>query len=150
MTALRIEVVPANPDAARHTPEDGFIVDQIDAWVVQPNGRQDRIPFRYFISDSEENLEAAVERAAKAGPKSKPDPETGGFAANPNLFRPRWMIGVPASPLRLSRGSRLKVHLTQTENITDKPALVRRARLAASADSSWSALIQDSRLRRQP
>ena len=144
MTALRIEVVPANPDVARYTPEDGFVVDQIDAWVVQPNGRRDRIPFRYFISDSEENLEAAVERAAKSGQKSKPDPETGGFAANPNLFHPRWTIAVPASPLRLSRGSRLKVHLTQTENVSDKPALVRRARLAVSTDSSWSALTPDS------
>jgi hypothetical protein len=144
LTALRIEVVPASPEAARHTPEDGFIVDQIDAWVVQPNGHQDKIPFRYFISDSEENLEAAVGRAAQFEQKSKADPETGGFAANPNLFHARWTIGVPASPLRLTQGSRLKVHLIQTENVSDKPALVRRARLEASADSHWSALTQDS------
>jgi hypothetical protein len=143
MTALRIEVLPANPDAARHTPEDGFIVDQIDAWVVRPNGHQDKIPFRYFISDSEDNLEAAVGRAAKLGQKSKADSETGGFAANPNLFRTRWTIGVTAAPLRLSRGSRLRVHLTQTANVSDKPALVRRARLSGSADSRWSALIED-------
>jgi Protein of unknown function (DUF1553)/Protein of unknown function (DUF1549)/Planctomycete cytochrome C len=143
MTALRIEILPGNPDVARHTPEVGFIVDQVDAWIVQPNGHQDKIPFRYFISDSEENLEAAVGRAAKLGPKFKADPETGGFAANPNLFLPRWTVGIPASPLRLSRGSRLRVHLTQTENVSDKPALVRRARLAASADSHWSALTRD-------
>jgi hypothetical protein len=143
MTALRIEVLPANPDAARHTPEVGFIVDQIDAWVVRPNGHQDKIPFRYFISDSEDNLEAAVGRAAKLGQKSKADSETGGFAANPNLFRTRWTIGVTAAPLRLSRGSRLRVHLTQTANVSDKPALVRRARLSGSADSRWSALIED-------
>ncbi len=144
LTALRIDVVPANPDTARHTPELGFIVDQIDAWAVQPNGHQDKIPFRYFISDSEENLEAAVDRAAKSGVKSKPDPETGGFGANPNLFYNRWTVAVPAAPLRLSPGSRLKVHLTQTENVSDKPALVRRARITASADSSWSALTPDS------
>jgi hypothetical protein len=144
MTALRLEVLTANPDLARHTPEDGFIVDQIDAWIVQPNGHQDKISFRYFISDSEENLQAAVERAVKSGSKSKPGPETGGFAANPNLFRARWTIGVPASPLRLSPGSRLKVHLTQTDNVSDKPALVRRARMGASGDSSWSALTPDS------
>ena len=143
MTALRIEVLPANPDAARHTPELGFMVDQIEAWVVGPNGHQDKILFRYFISDSEDNLEAAVGRAAKLGQKSKPDSETGGFAANPNLFRTRWTIGVTAVPLRLSRGSRLRVHLTQTGNVSDKPALVRRARLSGSADSRWSALIED-------
>lgn len=142
ITALRIEVLPANPETARHTPEVGFIVNQIDAWIVQPNGRQDKIAFRYFIFDSEENLQAAVGRAAKLGQKST-DPETGGFAANPNLFLPRWTIAVPASPVQLPRGSCLKVHLTQTENVSDKPALVRRARLAASADSSWSALLHD-------
>jgi hypothetical protein len=144
MTALRIEVSPVTGSAARHNPEDGFIVDQLDAWVVQPSGRSDKVSFRYFVQDSEENLEAAVARqAGKLVPQSKADPGTGGFAANPNLFRTRWLIGVPASPLRLVRGSRLKVHLTQTENITDKPALVRRARIAASADARWSALIQD-------
>jgi hypothetical protein len=141
ITALRIEVLPANPEVARHTPEDGFIVDQVEAWVVHPNGRQDRIPFRYFISDSEDNLEAAVGRAAEFG-KSKADRETGGFAANPNLFSPRWTIGVPAAPLRPPPGSRLKICLTQTESVTDKPALVKRARLSASNDSRWSGLTQ--------
>ena len=144
ITALRIEVSPANGEVARHTPEDGFIVDQLDAWVIQPSGRQEKIRFRYFVSDSEDNLEAAVKRRAdKAGHGSAADPGTGGFAANPNLFRRRWVVGVTASPLQLARGSRLKVHLTQTENITDKPALVKRARIAASADSFWSAPAQD-------
>jgi hypothetical protein len=144
MTALRIEVSPANGEVARHTPEDGFIVDQLDAWVIQPSGRQEKIRFRYFVSDSEDNLEAAVKRrASKAGHESAADPGTGGFAANPNLFRRRWVVGVTASPLQLAPGSRLKVHLTQTENITDKPALVKRARIAASADSFWSAPAQD-------
>ena len=143
MTALRIEVLPADLEAARHTPEPGFIVNQIDAWIINTRGHQDKISFRNFISDSEDNLEAAVGRAAKLGQKSTADSETGGFAANPNLFRPRWTIGIPASPLRLSRGSHLKVHLTQTENVSDKPALVRRARMAASSDSCWSALMQN-------
>ena len=142
ITALRIEVSPANAEVARHTPEDGFIVDQTDAWVIQPNGHRDKIPFRYFISDSEENLQAAVARQAKLEHESKSELGVGGFAANPNLFRARWIVGVPASPLRLSRGSRLKVNLTQTQNVTDKPALVKRARLAASADPNWSVLVQ--------
>ena len=144
ITALRIEVPPVTGSAARHTPELGFIVQQTDAWVLQPNGRQDKIRFRYFVSDSEENLEAAVTRqASKSERESKADPGTGAFSANPNLFRTRWLVGVPAAPLRLAQGSRLKVHLAQTDNVSDKPALVQRARLAASSDSFWSDLIQD-------
>ena len=145
ISALRIEVSPATGAAARHNPEDGFIVDQTEAWVIQPNGRQDKIAFRYFVSDSEDNLQQAV--ALQLG-KSRQDLATyggmGGFAANPNLFRTRWMIGVAAAPVQLPPGSRIKVNLTQTQNVTDKPALVKRARLAASADSCWTELIQDN------
>ena len=54
--ALRIEVLPVTGEAARHTPEDGFIVDQIDAWIIQPMAARRRSQFRSFISDSEENL----------------------------------------------------------------------------------------------
>jgi Protein of unknown function (DUF1549)/Protein of unknown function (DUF1553)/Planctomycete cytochrome C len=144
ITALRVEVLPVTGSAARHNPEDGFIVEQMDAWVIQPSGRQDKITFNYFVQDSEENLEAAVARqAGKLLPESKAEAGTGGFAANPNLFQTRWLVAVPSSPLRLMRGSRLKLNLTQTQNITDKPALIRRARIIASADSCWSALIQD-------
>jgi len=143
MTALRVEVLPIGGAAVRHTPEDGFIVDQLDAWVIQPNGHQEKIAFRYFISDSEDNLEAAVARAVDSKQQFKTNPGTGGFAANPNLFRPRWEIAVPASPVRLPRGSRLKVNLTQTQTITSKPALLKRARILASADSRWSALVRD-------
>ena len=32
MTAIRIEVPPLDAEKARHTPENGFIVDQIEAW----------------------------------------------------------------------------------------------------------------------
>src|SRR5215471_139579 len=35
ITALRVEVDPANSEVARHTPELGFIVDRIDAWIVE-------------------------------------------------------------------------------------------------------------------
>ena len=151
MTALRIEVSPANGEVARHTPEDGFIVEQLDAWVIQPNGRQDKIRFRYFVSDSEDNLEAAVaRRAGKAGHGIHGEIRERAASRQIQICSERrWVVGVPASPLQLARGSRLKVHLTQTENITDKPALVRRARIAASADSCWSALIQDHDFERQ-
>ncbi len=143
LSAVRIEVLPLNPEVAQHSPEDGFIVDQIDGWIIRPDGHQEKIAFRYFISDSEENLEAAVGRTVSFGPNASGDRRKGAFAANPNLFRARWIIGVPASPLQMSPGSRLKVVLTQAENITDKPAHVKRARIAATADSSWSSLAND-------
>src|SRR4029077_1700492 len=144
ITALRIEVVPTTGEAARHNPEDGFIVDQVEAWVVQPNGHQDKIRFRYFVPDSEDDLKSAIARAIRFGPMGE---LAGGFAANPNLFRAHWMIGLPNNPLKLTPGSRIKMRLTQTQNVNDKPAHVRRARLSASSDSRWSTLIRDQEYR---
>jgi hypothetical protein len=144
LTALRIEVLPLKGEAARHSPEDGFIVDKIEAWEIRPDGHQQKIAFRSFVSDSEENLQAAVERGTKPADDAKDRAEIWGFAANPNLFQARWTIGIPASPLRLPAGSRIKIQLTQTQNASDKPAIIKRARLTATDDPRWSSLPQDS------
>jgi mono/diheme cytochrome c family protein len=143
LTALRIEVPTANSEKARHTPEDGFMVDRVDAWVVQPDGRQEKIVFNYFVPDSEADLEAALERAVKHKQQFSADPGSHGFAANPNLLRTHWTIGIPATPLKLAPRSRIKLGLTQTQTINDKPSLVRHLRLAGSSDRRWQALARN-------
>jgi hypothetical protein len=49
VTALRIEVPPMNPVKARHTPEDGFIVDRVDAWIIPSMGREQKIRSAIFL-----------------------------------------------------------------------------------------------------
>ena len=46
LTAIRIEVPPLNPETARHTPENGFIVDKVEGWVIAPSGQKNtnRVP----------------------------------------------------------------------------------------------------------
>ncbi|HEY1270770.1 MAG TPA: PSD1 and planctomycete cytochrome C domain-containing protein [Terriglobales bacterium] len=143
LTALRIEVQPANYESARHTPEDGFIVDRTEAWVVRPDGGQTKIAFRCFLPDSEADLRDALARAVELKERFSPDAGARGFAANPSLFRTHWTIGIPTVPLRLAPGSRIKVQLTQTQTVSDKPALVRRAYLSASGNSRWTVLARD-------
>lgn len=144
ITALRVEVVPVSGEVARHNPELGFVVNQIDAWAIQPSGREEKIRFHYFVPDSQNDLQSAVARAVK---RNAYVDLTGGFAEDPNLFHARWTIGVPESPLHLTRGSRIKLQLTQVELVNDKPGLVRKARLAASSDSCWSGLATDKEYR---
>ena len=60
LTAIRIEVPPLNPELARHTPENGFIVDKVQGWVIAPSGQKSPLAFRYFVQDSERNLQAAL------------------------------------------------------------------------------------------
>ena len=144
ITALRLEVLPGSGEVARHDPELGFIVDQIEAWVIPPTGRPAKIRFHYFIPDSEGDLQGAAARAVK----HHASVDAGGsFSENPNLFHARWTIGIPQAPLHLVAGSRIKLHLTQTELVNDKPGLVRRARMAFSSDALWTSLLADKQYR---
>ena len=147
MTALRIAVAPANSETARHTPEAGFIIDRIDAWIVRPDGQETKIAFRYFVPDFEANLETAIAAAMQSKRELTSDPGANGFQSNPSLFRSRWAVGVPVARLELVPGSRLKLHLTQTQTVNDKPGLVRRARLSVSDDASWHQLVDDPNFR---
>jgi hypothetical protein len=139
VTAIRIQVPPIDAATARHTPENGFLVDKVEAWIIAPNGDKTLIPFAYFAQDSEANLEAAL--AIKVDPKKFPEDAAlppSAFAALPKLFETRWIIGVPTTPLQLPAGSRIQVALKQTKTIDDKPALVERVRLAVSSDPAWT------------
>lgn len=144
VSAIRIEVPPLDPEKARHTPEDGFIVDRVEASLIQPGGKQSRVPFHYFVQDSETNLAAAVSVGSDPKEQAKDvDPLPSEFAALPKLFHTRWIVGVPSRPLALPRGGRIEVDLKQTQGIDSKPALIRRVRLSVSGDRSWTALAQD-------
>jgi hypothetical protein len=68
LTALRISVPPINSDTAIHTPENGFVVDKIDAWVISPSGQKNPIQFAYYSQDSEGNLLHAEHEAEKPAP----------------------------------------------------------------------------------
>ena len=143
ITAIRIEVAPINAEKARHTPEDGFVVDRVQATLLKPDGQRERIAFRCFLQDSEENLEAAVYSRAEAKKDSKKEEGADGFSSNPKLFRTRWIVGIPAEPLRVTPKTRIEVSLKQTREIDYKPAPIQRVRLALSGEPGWTSLAQD-------
>jgi hypothetical protein len=144
VTALRIEVYPTNSEIARHTPDLGFIVDRLDAWVIGSGGQQKKIAFHSLIPDSESGLDSAVNVAIESKREITDDPGANGFQVVPNLFHPRWVLIVLAQPLKLSRGSQIKLRLTQTQEIDDKPALVRHVHLSVSGDEAWHSLANDT------
>lgn len=144
LTALRVEVFPNNPEASRHTPEFGFIVNKLEAWVVGRDGQGKKIAFRDFVSDSEPNLSDAIERAEKATPGHEAEAATGAFSSDPSLFQNRWIVAVPAEPVQLDSGSHIRLDLTQIDTISSKPSLVKRARVYASEDRRWTDLGSDA------
>ncbi len=139
VTALCIEAPTENSSTARHSPENGFLVDRIDVWVVAPGGHEEKVVFRYLLPDSAPNLQRAVE-PPDVFRESNDIPLGGhsGFAANSKLFQTRWIIAVPQSPLQLPPGSRLKVQLLNNQDIDARPASPKRVRLYMSADDRWA------------
>jgi uncharacterized protein DUF1553/uncharacterized protein DUF1549/cytochrome c len=142
ITAIRVEVVPLDATKSLHTPEDGFVVDWMKGWILYGDGRKGRVPFRAFLQDSEENLETAV--AAIATAKHPHSDLADGFAANPKLFAPRWIVGILAQPLKLPAGASIQVDLMQTREIDYKPVQIKRLRLDVSSDSRLVSRATDS------
>ncbi len=132
ITAVRVEVSPVNEDKARHTPEDGFVVDRVRAFLLRPDGRKEQLTFRCFLHDSKEDLEASV--SPESGDDKRPAQKAAedGFSSNPKLFRTRWIVGILAEPLRIQPSARIEVALKQTREIDYKPVQIKRIRLALS------------------
>ena len=139
VTALLIESPALNPARASHTPEDGFIVDRISVWIVQADGREQRVAIRYFLPDAEDNLLAAVRSPYPLSEPRDAGLDSSGFAANSRLFRSRWVVAVPAQPLNVPAGAHLKLLFLHTTGIDSRPAPLRRINLYTSADPIWQA-----------
>lgn len=143
MSALRIESFPADLAKAIHSPEKGYIVSRIDAWVLRPGQPDEKIVFKMLAPDSFDNLQGNLARMMRTTPEAKSGEvmaqyvRWGGFMANPSLFRPRWVVAVPEAPIALPPGSKVRVQLTQTESINAESSPPPRIRLFASADTSW-------------
>ncbi len=145
-TAIRLEVLPLDARKARHTPEDGFIVDSVKAFLVHADGRKEPIAFAGFLHDSNENLESSVMPPPKSNAKVGPIPRkevADGFSSIPKLFRTRWIVGILARPLQPAANDQIEVALKQTAEIDSKPIQIKRIRMSVSDDPRVSARFQD-------
>ena len=140
-----MEVPPIDAEKARHTPEDGFIVENVRAWVPQPNGSKQQIAFRSFLHDSEENLETNVSPKGSLLHYSQREEGADGFSSSPKLIGARWIVGILAEPLRTSPNTRIEVSLKQVREIDYKPCQIKRVRLSLSGDPRLTSHSQEPR-----
>ncbi len=153
LTGLRIEVPPADPAKARHSPEKGFIVNGLDLWAVAPNGHARKIGVHFLAPENAQNLEANFNRLLR-NKRVPPAPSElmtqlaaqSGFMANPSLFRTAWVVIVPDATVTLAPGTRLKLQITQTESINSESSSPPRLRFAASGDDVWTMMTADPAL----
>lgn len=72
ITALRLEVPPIEPEKARHTPERGFIVSQLELALALPDGTVQPLAVGRYFPDTE-NLNTVTTRPV-AKPAASPAP----------------------------------------------------------------------------
>lgn len=135
ITAIRVEVPPIDEAQARHSPEDGFVVDSVRAWRVSRNGGKQRLRALCFLQDSEENLGDAVTPPFDNQVRPQRSEIEDGFSSNPKLFRPRWIVAVLLQPLHPTNGDQVQISLKQTREIDYKPVPIKRVRLSVTDDA---------------
>ena len=132
ITAVRFEVPPDDPETARHTPERGFIVNQLELTLSSPDGRVTPLEVGRFFPDTENFTTITT----KTVPKSRqPEPFASAVGANSfataaggseksqiNLLLPR--ESRPPKPVAAKKGAAaksdagLKSAATETRDIT--------------------------------
>jgi len=155
---LRIQVPPANAEAG-HSPEKGFIVNHLDAWLVRPDGSSEKIAFRFLAPDAVDSLIADIardQRHAKSAKAKRTQGQImddvaagGGVLADPSLFFTRWVVAVPDKPLSLAEGAKLRLQLTQTEAVNQTTGAAPRLRLSTSNDPGWIGLAHSSQIEKK-
>jgi hypothetical protein len=134
LTALRIDVLPADTAAALRIPEMGFGISHLRAWIVEPESGSDP-------------REIAFQAAACDEPSPHFDPEASlhedavGWADFTRQTHPRWAVFVPESPVSVPPDGHIRIELQQNLTATgDIALLARRSRYSVSNDAAWTDL----------
>ena len=136
VTAVLVEVLPRDPVKAVHTPELGFVISELKAWVVPGNeklpGKQGRaVKFRWALGDETEPF---------GDPMASLRPDKPGWGAKPRLTHRRQLVLVPQEPLELVSGDRLKLEIRQEDAPRGyAPLVMNRSRYAVTDEPAWTA-----------
>lgn len=128
--ALRLRILPESDDPAKW-PERGAMASKLRLSLIGPDGVQRPIPMKEVFAD------------ALSGPfEMRPDGDLGAF---PKLHGPRWFVLVPAQPVIVAQGSRLKLWMQQQASTAGGQATpLRRYAVDFSNDTRWRSLVDDA------
>ena len=135
ITALRIDSLPEDVEAALRTPEQGFVVTRLRAWVDGSDGESREVFIAYAACDDPHPL---------LDPNDVAGDNNGGWGAYPKQDRPRHGIFVFDEPVVVAEGTRLRLQLKHQRTATGEIALViNRGRLSVSTNPAWTDQIGD-------
>ncbi|MEX2167786.1 MAG: PSD1 and planctomycete cytochrome C domain-containing protein [Pirellulales bacterium] len=133
LTAFKIEVLPTDLVAAVRTPELGFVVSRLKAFLHVPGQKPRELMFRVAFCD---------EPTPALDPNDSFDDNTEGWGDYTKQNFPRFAVFLFDEPLEIAPGGRLHLELKHNRIATGNFGLViRRGRFSVSGSDEWTALL---------
>lgn len=135
LEALKIQVLPTDPEAALSIPEMGFVLSRFKLWIDEPGTELDLedktgLPFKWVVDDDPAAFFDAVESLREG---------SSGWGAYTRLNTPRTAVMIPETPIQVSKNAQIRITLLfQREAVGSIPLLIRRANFAVSQSDTWS------------
>lgn len=130
ISALQLTVLPRNPDTAIQNSEWGFVIDDLEAWIVDENGSKVPLCFRESVPDVP---------GLPTDPMKMIGPNGNGWGANSRIHYARKLILIPEQPLALKEGEKLKLHIhCNKTGHGSHPMAIKRGHLEISSDLRWA------------
>ncbi|RIK72037.1 MAG: hypothetical protein DCC67_19825 [Planctomycetota bacterium] len=130
LTALRIESLPEDLEAALRTPELGFVVSHLQAQLVGPSAEPREIEFAAAYCD---------EPTPSYDPEESLRENAEGWGDYTRINYPRFAVFVFKEPVEVPPGARLRLQISQNRYATgDFGLVIRRGRYHVSASDEWT------------
>ncbi len=130
ITALRLTVLPHAPETAVHSPEWGFVIDDLEAWVVDKEGGRIPVRFRANVPDAP---------WIPTDPLATVEPNGKNWGADSRIHYARHLVLIPDSPINLREGNHLSIHIhCNKTGHGSHPMAIQRGHVASSSDPRWN------------
>lgn len=130
ITAIRLDVLPLDIEAAKHSGEWGSVLSHVAVTYTPPGGKPVNVTIKELLGD---DPSPPMDARQSLNKKS-----SGGWGPYSKIYRPRRAVLVPSQPAQIEAGGKVEVKLSYNQFILASfPLVPRRARLAFSNDKVW-------------
>lgn len=130
LTALRIDALVHDAEAARRIPEIGFVLSHLKAELIPADGASAvNLDFKHAFSDEAEPL---------LDPNDSLRDDASGWGSYTRQWRSHYAVFLLDQPVAIPSGSRLRIELAQDRTtVGDAALLISRGRYAVSSSDAW-------------
>ena len=137
VTALELTVLPWDPATSIHSPEWGFVIDDLEASIVDDDGSVIPVCFKASVPDVPWIPTKPMEIIGPNGQH---------WGADSRIHYTRRLVLIPEEPIDLEEGETfsLHIHCNQTGPGHTDPMVIQRGHLASSSDVRWTQMGKDA------